>query len=55
MKLEVLLSAMFLDNEDYVDTLNLTSDAIVINQCDRECRRDTDRRGAGGALQRRSR
>ncbi|MBR5766688.1 MAG: glycosyltransferase [Lachnospiraceae bacterium] len=47
MKLEVLLSAMFLDNEDYVDTLNLTSDAVVINQCDREARRECDRVGKG--------
>ena len=36
MKLQVLLSAMHLENENYIDTLNICSDAIVINQCDRE-------------------
>ena len=32
---EVLLSAMFLENEDYIDTLGIHSDCVVINQCDR--------------------
>lgn len=31
---------MHLDNEDYIDTLNIHSDCVVINQCDRE----TDRK-----------
>ena len=34
--MEVLLSAMHLDNWEYIKTLNITSDAVVINQCDRE-------------------
>ncbi len=51
MKLEVLLSAMFLDNEDYIDTLNITSDAVIINQCDREGERDFNRDTGGGGTQ----
>lgn len=34
MTFSVLLSAMFLQDENYIDTLNITSDAVVINQCD---------------------
>lgn len=45
MKFQVLLSAMFLENESYVDSLHITSDAVVINQCDRasekKCRRES--------------
>ncbi len=44
---EVLLSAMHLENENYIDSLNIHTDCVVINQCDRECVRktahDTDR------------
>lgn len=36
MKLQVLLSAMFLEDYSYLNTLHITSDAVVINQCDRE-------------------
>lgn len=36
MGLQVLLSAMHLDDESYIDSLNITSDCVVINQCDRE-------------------
>ncbi len=36
MEPEVLLSAMYLDNEKYIDTLNIHTDCVVINQCDRE-------------------
>ncbi len=32
MELQVLLSAMNLKNESYVDSLNITSDAVVVNQ-----------------------
>jgi glycosyltransferase involved in cell wall biosynthesis len=35
MKLNVLLSAMHLDNYKYIDTLNITTDCVVINQCDK--------------------
>ena len=36
---EVLLSAMHLDDENYIDSLNIHSDCVVINQCDRKCSR----------------
>ena len=36
---EVLLSAMYLADESYIDTLNIHTDCVVINQCDRECER----------------
>lgn len=37
---EVLLSAMYLEDENYIDTLNIHTDCVVINQCDREeCRK----------------
>ena len=39
--MQVLLSAMFLDNEDYIDSLNIRTDCVVINQCDRECERES--------------
>jgi glycosyltransferase involved in cell wall biosynthesis len=34
--LQVLLSAMYLKDYRYIDTLNITTDCIVINQCDDE-------------------
>jgi len=37
MSLQVLLSAMFLDDENYIDSLNICSDTVVINQCDKAC------------------
>lgn len=43
MTLQVLLSAMHLADESYLDTLHVVSDAVVINQCDRTCRRDVER------------
>lgn len=36
MTFQVLLSAMHLDDENYIDSLNICSDSVVINQCDRE-------------------
>lgn len=33
MKLEVLLSAMHLKSFEYIDTLNIKTDCIVVNQC----------------------
>ncbi len=38
---EVLLSAMFLEDENYIDSLNIHTDCVVINQCDREDSRQT--------------
>ena len=52
MRLQVLLSAMHLAGEDYIDTLNITTDAVVINQCDREAGRDTERTGTDGKTHR---
>ena len=37
MNMQVLLSAMYLEDENYIDTLNIKTDCLVINQCDREC------------------
>lgn len=34
--LSVLLSAMNLENENYIDTLSICSETVVVNQCDRE-------------------
>lgn len=34
--MNVLLSAMHLENENYIDTLSVCSNAVIINQCDRE-------------------
>ena len=45
---EVLLSAMFLENEDYIDTLFIHTDCVVINQCDSEDVRRSVRDSAGG-------
>ncbi len=36
MRLQVLLSAMFLEDVGFIDSLNITGDAVVINQCDRD-------------------
>lgn len=50
MSLQVLLSAMYLDNEDYIDTLNIHSDCVVINQCDRECMRHSSHDTGKGSV-----
>lgn len=36
MRLQVLLSAMHLDGYGYIGKLNITGDAVIINQCGRE-------------------
>ena len=51
MRLQVLLSAMFLKDESYIDTLNITTDAVVINQCDSESARSVKRHGISGGEQ----
>ena len=48
MRLQVLLSAMFLKDEGYIDSLNITSDAVVINQCDSCLERGSVRRNING-------
>lgn len=40
MTFEVLLSAMHLEDENYIDSLNICSDCVVINQCDRQQSKD---------------
>ncbi len=37
MKLQVLLSAMYLDGYDYINSLHISGDCLVINQCDNNC------------------
>lgn len=39
-RLEVLLSAMHLKDHTYINTLNIKTDCVVINQCDEEKRED---------------
>lgn len=51
MTLQVLLSAMHLKNENYIDTLNVVTDAVVVNQCDRESYREVKREAINGAQQ----
>jgi glycosyltransferase involved in cell wall biosynthesis len=51
MTLQVLLSAMHLKDESYLDTLHVTSDAVVINQCDRTARKEVRRDVNGHAQQ----
>jgi len=51
MDLQVLLSAMHLEDEKYIDSLNIVTDAVVINQCDRECEKDVKRSAVNGAMQ----
>lgn len=38
---------MHLDDESYIDTLNIHTDCVVINQCDRECERRSCRSTGG--------
>ena len=47
---EVLLSAMYLEDEKYVDTLNIHTDCVVINQCDRQCSRQVTHTTAKGPV-----
>ncbi|MBO4902145.1 MAG: glycosyltransferase [Lachnospiraceae bacterium] len=48
MTLQVLLSAMHLADESYIDSLHILSDAVVINQCDRTSRREVERKTGRG-------
>ena len=50
MEPEVLLSAMYLEDENYIDTLNIHTDCVVINQCDREGSRKVLRNPANGKI-----
>ncbi len=42
---------MFLNDENYADTLNITSDAVIINQCDRDNKKDVTRTAGDGREQ----
>lgn len=50
MDVQVLLSAMHLENESYIDTLNIHTDCVVVNQCDRECVRDVRHETSKGCV-----
>ena len=50
MSPEVLLSAMYLEDESFIDTLNIHTDCVVINQCDRQCDRKTVRPAKNGDI-----
>lgn len=50
MEPEVLLSAMYLEDENYIDTLNIHTDCVVINQCDREGSRKVIRNCENGEI-----
>lgn len=43
MEFQILLSAMHLKDESYLDTLNVKSNAVIINQCDRTSRKEVER------------
>lgn len=45
MKIEVLVATMYQENEDLLERLNLQSDAVVVNQCDRSGYREINYRG----------
>ena len=47
MEFQVLLSAMNLKDESYLDTLNVTGNAVIVNQCDRTSRREVPRTVSG--------
>ena len=41
---------MYLDGEEYIDTLNIHTDCVVINQCDRQCEKKVTRDTPGGTV-----
>ena len=50
MNIQVLLSAMHLEDEKYIDTLNIHTDCVVINQCDRERAADIEHETPKGSV-----
>lgn len=50
-KLQVLLSILGMDNIEYIDSLKITGDAVVVNQCDTESEEDIIRRSVNGSDQ----
>lgn len=51
MEFQVLLSAMHLADETYLDTLNVNSNAVIVNQCDRTSRKEVTRTVSGKITQ----
>ena len=50
MNLQILLSAMFLKDENYIDTLNIKSDTVIVNQCDTEVQRVSEHTCSDGTI-----
>lgn len=50
-KLQVLLSVLNMDSLDYIDSLKITGDAVVINQCDDTSEERIIRRSVNGSDQ----
>ena len=50
-KFQVLLSILSMDDIDYIDSLNITGDAVVINQCDKTSEEEIIRRSVNGSDQ----
>ena len=50
-KFQVLLSILGMDDIKYIDTLKITGDAVVINQCDTDSERVCERRSVNGSNQ----
>lgn len=50
-KLQVLLSVLNMDGINYIDSLKITGDAVVINQCDTDDSEIINRRSVNGSDQ----
>lgn len=50
-KFQVLLSILGMEDISYIDSLNITGDAVVINQCDETLEEDIIRRSVNGSDQ----
>lgn len=51
LSFQVLLSAMHLKDESYIDGLNITGDAVIINQCDEISEEEITRESLNGNSQ----
>ena len=50
-KFQVLLSILKMDDINYIDSLKITGDAVVVNQCDNEINENINRRSVNGSDQ----
>lgn len=50
-KLQVLLSILKMDDVNYIDSLKITGDAVIVNQCDTDKKEDIIRRSVNGSVQ----